>query len=212
MKKIVGLLLGLAMACTAAGAACRSDAPTAGAADLSVLSPLFTVSDDEGHRTVTTLGTLKNASPTCLGDIVIEVKYFDAKQTLIDTVTQPVYGMVVPGEQEVAFRVRDDAARPKAEYASQSVRVVSADPRTGRPGKPQSASSPFVDFLIGWGPMLLLIGAWIFFMQRMKHKDSPQQRTIALIEQQNALFASQVQLLDRLAAAAEQSVPKPPAA
>ena len=47
--------------------------------------------------------------------------------------------------------------------------------------------------------MLLLIGVWIYFMQRMKRKDSPQERTLTLIEQQNTLLAAQVKVLERIA-------------
>ena len=183
-------------------AGCRSDVPSGGAEDLSVVSPTFEVSNDEGQRTVTTLGTLKNASSDCLESVVIEIKYFDAKNALIDTVTQPIYGVVVPPKQEVAFRVRDSAARPKDAYSSQTLRVVSADSRGSRNAKPQS-NSPFVEFLVSWGPMLLLVGVWIFFMQRMKRKDSPQGRTLALFEQQNAILVAQNNLLARIAAATE---------
>lgn len=166
------------------------------------MEPTLSVSESEGQRIVTTLGALKNASSDCLDSIVVEVKYFDSKKTLIDTVTQPLYGVVVPPKQEVAFRVRDAAAQPKESYATQAVRVVSADVRGTRNAK-QPANSPFVDFLVSWGPMLLLIGVWIFFMQRMKRKDSPQGKTLAMFEQQNAILEAQNGILSRIAAAAE---------
>lgn len=157
---------------------------------------------------VTTLGALKNSSADCLEKVVVEIKYFDTKRTLIDTVTQPLYGVVVPAKQEAAFRVRDDAAQSKDAYATQSVRVVSAEVRGSRNTK-QPASSPFVDFLVSWGPMFLLIGVWIFFMQRMKRKDSPQSRTLAMFERQNAILEAQNSLLARIATAAEGKVAGP---
>jgi len=162
------------------------------------------VSDDEHQRTVTTLGSLKNSSGSCVEDIVIEVKYFDAKNTHIDTVTQAVYGLVVRPAQEVSFRVRDSAAKPKEAYASQTARVVSAEVRGGSHNKkPPSIWATITDLLISWGPMLLLMGVWNYFLRKMRAKDSPQARSLALIEQQNALFDSQNKLLERLIVASE---------
>jgi len=152
-----------------------------------------------GSPFVTTIGTIKNASDSPIEDLVIEVKYFDADKKLIDVVTQPVYGLVVPASQEVAFRIRDVADKPKAAYVSNTVRVISAEPRvTQQPRPKQSSFSWIVDLLVSWGPMLLLIAVWIFFMQRMSKKGSPQVRTIELIEKQNAI-------LERLATAVEKA-------
>ena len=196
---LLQLWIGSALACA------KGEGPPGSAEDLKVVDPAFSISDAEGRRTVTTLGSLKNSSTDCLDGIVVEVKYYDTKRGLIDTVTQPLYGVVVPAKQEVAFRVRDDAAQSKDSYAAQTVRVVSADVRGSRNAK-QQANSPFIDFLVSWGPMLLLIGVWIFFMQRMKRKDSPHGRTLAMFEQQNAILEAQNGLLARIAAAAEGKV------
>ena len=148
---------------------------------------------------VTTIGTIKNSSDSLIEDIVIEVKYFNADKKLIDVVSQPVYGLVVPASQEVSFRVRDIADKPKNAYASSSVRVVSAEQRKIQQPKPKQSSFPWTDILISWGPMLLLIAVWIFFMRRMNKKGSPQARTVELIEKQNAV-------LERIASAAEKAI------
>lgn len=184
-------------------AACPSEGPEGDASSLQVISPTFSVSEEEGHRNITTLGTLKNSSGDCLEEIVVEIKFFDASKKLVDTVTQPVYGVVVPAGKDVAFRIRDVAAKPREAYAEQSVRVVSAEPRFSRGGRPQASSYSLQDFAVNWGPMLLLIGVWAFFIARSRSKNSPQGRTLALFEQQNAIFAEQSQLLARLAAAVE---------
>ncbi|HEY9585661.1 MAG TPA: ATP-dependent metallopeptidase FtsH/Yme1/Tma family protein, partial [Candidatus Paceibacterota bacterium] len=34
--------------------------------------------------------------------------------------------------------------------------------------KPEEKQSPWMSLLIGWFPMLLLVGVWIFFMKRMQ--------------------------------------------
>ena len=179
----------------------QSDGPVGSEADLTVLSTSFTVSDEDQRRMVTTLGRLKNASSDCLEEIFLEVKFLDATGGVIDTVTQPAYGLVVPAKGEASFRVRDTASQPKSAYVSQSVRVLAAEAR--RKPVPKTQSSPLVEFLVAWGPMLLLIGVWIFFMQRMKRKDSPQGRSLALIEQQNSILEAQNALLARIAAATE---------
>jgi ATP-dependent Zn protease len=153
---------------------------------------------------ITTLGTIKNASANCLGSIVVEVKYFDANDALIDTITELVNDLVVPSKGEVAFRVRDVASRPKEAYATQKIRVVSALPKGGRTSAPDSMMETIGTYLLSWAPMLLLIGVWIFFMKRMQRTDSPQARTITLIEEQNVLFDAQNKLLTRIAAAVER--------
>src|SRR5258708_36315495 len=126
-----------------------------------------------------TLGALKNSSSTCFNSVVVEVKYFDSKNQLIDSITKELYGVVAPPSQEVAIRIRDEAANPKEAYASQVVRVVDAEPRRASlNAKSQSVGAIAIDYLANWAPMLLLIGVWIFFMQRMKRKDSPQGKTL----------------------------------
>jgi ATP-dependent Zn protease len=138
----------------------------------------------------------------------MEVKYFDADKKLIDVVTQPLYGVVVPPSQEVAFRVRDAADKPKTSYVSNSVRVVSAEQRAPQrqqsseraPQRQQSSQSSFSwsELLISSAPLLLLIGVMLFSIRSM---NSPLIRNVELMEKQNAL-------LERLAVAAEKLAPE----
>jgi ATP-dependent Zn protease len=138
----------------------------------------------------------------------MEVKYFDADKKLIDVVTQPLYGVVVPASQEVAFRVRDAADKPKTSYVSNSVRVVSAEQRAPQrqqsseraPQRQQSSQSSFSwsELLISSAPLLLLIGVMLFSIRSM---NSPLIRNVELMEKQNAL-------LERLAVAAEKLAPE----
>jgi len=165
---------------------------------VSVIGLSLTYSKSEGTSFVTTIGTIKNSSELLIEDLVVEVKYFNADQKLIDVVTQPVYGLVVPASQEVAFRIRDVADKPKAAYVSNTVRVISAEQRATQQSQPAQPSFSWSELLVSWGPMLLLIGVWIIFMRKMNKKGSPQVRTIELIERQNAI-------LERIAAAAEKA-------
>lgn len=165
---------------------------------VSVTDTSISHSQSENTPLVTTIGTIRNASESIVEDIVVEVKYFNAEKKLVDVVTQPLYGIVVPASQEVAFRVRDAADKPKREYAASTVRVVSAEQRVVQQPQPTKSAFSWSDLLVSWGPMLLLIGVWIFFMRKMGKKGSPQLRTVELIEKQNAV-------LERLAVAAEKT-------
>lgn len=199
---VVGLLLSLGSAPCFAGS---SDASNASVQDLSVQDATFDVTSVDNDSYVTTMGSIKNASAACFDELVVEIKYFDANKTLVDTITQPLYGIVVPPSEEVAFRVRDIAAKPKTAYTSQSIRVISAEPRSqGR--NSSGVSSTIAKVLASWGPILLLIGVWVYFMQRMRRKDSPQERTLALIQQQNGILEAQYKVLERLTVAVETMV------
>ena len=185
-------------ACTA------TNSEGASSANLTLSISSLNVSEGKGERMLTTLGSIKNSSGACFDTIVVEVKYYDAKQVLIDTITQTMYDLVVPPTQDVAIRIRDAASHPSDAYASQKARIVSANNRAPRISKTPPAKSMLVEILINWAPMLLLIVVWIFFMLSMKGKNSPQSKTIQLIEQQNEILRSQNALLERIASAAER--------
>ncbi|HLO94279.1 MAG TPA: hypothetical protein VK195_08175 [Burkholderiaceae bacterium] len=97
----------------------------------------------------------------------------------------------------------DGAAKTKEAYVSQEARVVFAEPR-----RPVQKAQPTVwsvlgEVLVSWGPMMLLLAMWALFMRRMRGKDSPQERSIALMQQQVEASAALGQSLQRMAAALE---------
>jgi len=171
---------------------------------LKVSDTTFNFSKEDGHSTITTIGTVKNLSGMRVDELVVEVKYFDQAKRLIDTVTQPLYGVVIPPSQEVSFRVRDAADKSKEAYVSSSVRVVSAEQREVNSPNSKKSSSIWLETFVSWLPMLLLIGVWVFFIKKMNKKDSPQRRTLELIENQNSILSKQLEALDRLASAVEK--------
>ena len=201
------LLSGTALfACSIGANACPEQGDSHNGADhLQVTESSLNFSQDNGEKVITTIGKMKNAAAARAEEIVVEVKYFDAKNRLVDVVTQPLFGVVVPASQEVAFRVRDAADKPKEAYASSTVRVVSAEQRIVRPAKPKQSTFSWTELLVSWAPMLLLIAVWIYFMRKYTRKDSPQRRSVELIEQQNTTLARQLEVLERLAAAAEKA-------
>jgi len=178
-----------------------------------VLNPTFTVgSGDSAPESkavmLTVLGELKNTSKSCIENIIVEVKFFDTQNKLVDANTEPVQGVEVLPGQEVAFRSVVFATRPKGSYSSVTARVVAAEqkitkkPRSAEPERPWLA-----DVFISWFPMLLLIGVWVFIMYRMSNsKKSPQAKSQALVTEQNAILREQLKALERIAASQEARV------
>ncbi|CUI06076.1 hypothetical protein [Massilia antarctica] len=200
-KRIARSACMLAFSTSALACSYHEDSP-ARVDQLAVSNTSLNVSDEP--RMVTSLATLKNASADSVRDVMLEVKYFDANHVLVDTVTQPVDGLFVPASGEVAFRIREVAARAKEAYVSQEMRIISAV--AIKPHSKPSTLSVVLEFLASWGPMLLLIGMFVFFIKRASGKGSLQNRTLALVESQNILLEKKLRLLERLAVAAEAKV------
>jgi len=196
--KSKNIVIGLVLACmTTTAFACADVADSDEAiAKLSVTTTSISYALEEGRGVITTLGTLKNASDACFSQLVAEVKYYDAKGTLIDVVTRPMYGLVVQSSKEVAFRVRDDADKPKDAYASSSIRVIAAEVKNSGKTSP-TQKQYWMDLFVSWGPMLMLIAVWLIFMRRFNGSKSVPQRSLAMLERQ-------VQTLERVALALEK--------
>ena len=195
--------LGLALVCGAglSFAACKGTSASGDASALIVMPTSLVVSDDAGHRIVTSLGSIHNPSGVCFEHLVVEVQYFDAAQAHVDTVTQGM-DVVAPAGEDVAFRIRDDAAREKGAYVSQTMRVVSADPRVRRAAPEQPGV--WLGLFLSWAPMLLLIAVWIFVMRLYLGRKSPSARSAEMLERQSIAIEAQSKLLERIALAMEQ--------
>ena len=173
---------------------------------IKVANTTWSYGEMDGSAAITTMGTLQNSSPAYVSDMVLEVTYRDATGTVIDTVTQRLYGLAIPPAEHMAFRVRDTPDKPKRAYASSTVRVMYAESYGGEPEpEPKSwrqrAPAAALAVLSDWSPMLFMIGVWLLVVRRFAKKKPP---TIALIEEQNAIFAHQLAVLERLAAVAER--------
>ncbi len=172
---------------------------TSGDIDISQLAAKVTsisFSADPRGNTITTFGIIKNASPLCAQDIVVEVKYFDAQGAQVDVTTQTL-GLSLASQQETAFRVRDDADKPREVYATSAIRVISVEPLFGRTSR--GDSSWWFDLLCGWGPTLLFICLVAFLLRRTLGKNSPQRQSLAMVQHQQ-------ETLERIAAALEKRV------
>lgn len=197
------------LACTVALALCAvtaqarcvahlgpSDAdPTALVATPSALSV-----DSEGpRRTIITLGTITNPSGVCFTDLAVEVQYFDAAGQHVDTVVQSLSDVVSPAGGSIEFRVMAPAAKDAKAYATQRVRVVDGSPRWTK--APDPGHGGFVDLLLSWGPMILLIVVWLLVARRYSGPRSIQGRMLPMVEQQTKAQQEQSLALQRIAAA-----------
>ena len=156
---------------------------------------------ERGNPFVATLGTIKNASVACVRNIVVEVKYQDSAGKQVDVVTQTLEDVVVGPGQEVAFRARDVADKPKEAYVTSTVRVISAEPKYT--AEPKQKNPLWLDVFVSWAPMLVLIAAYLISMRKFIGKNSPQ---LQALQRQVTLLERQVEVLDRLAVATEKRV------
>lgn len=175
-------------------------------ASVQIMDAAVKTSKSDGLLFVTVLGTFKNTTESKIDNLVVEAKLTDTGGKVIDVLSQPIYGLVVPAGQQVAFRLQGPAAAAQGAYVGVEARVVSAEAHTSSiPRLDQPETNRFVDFLVSWGPMLLLIAVWIFLARKYSGKGSTQDKMLAAINEQNALLAKQVSAIEIIAAAAHQN-------
>jgi hypothetical protein len=75
---------------------------------------------------ISVVGIIRNDSDVPWEDVFVEVRHFDAAGTMIDADSAEQYRLVAPPRAEVAFRVRTQAIRPQADYATHRVSILSA--------------------------------------------------------------------------------------
>jgi hypothetical protein len=166
--------------------------------------------DEDKHRGIASLGTLKNAGGACFRNILLEANYFDPKGNLVDSVTRRLGTTFVPPKEEVTFRLIGDATRPAESYARQSIRVVAADAdgsaarvdssSENRPPQPKSLGTVVFEFFTAFGPVFLLIFIWWYVTYR-----SRKYSIVAQVQRQTELLGGLCTSLDRIAAAVERN-------
>lgn len=202
MKKLVSLFLILLASNSFALVDSDLKDPSA---SVQIVDAAVNTSKSDGLLFVTVLGTFKNSTESKIDNLVVEAKLTDAGGKVIDVLSQPIYGVVVPAGQQVAFRLQGPAAATHGAYVGVQARVVSAEahtPSTTRTDKPET--NRFIDFLVSWGPMLLLIAVWIFLARKYSGKGSTQDKMLAAINEQNLLIAKQVAAIEIIAATTRQ--------
>jgi ATP-dependent Zn protease len=169
-----------------------------------VLQPTITATKTDGPVLVTVIGTFKNTSPHTVENLVVEAKLTDAQGKVIDVLSQPVYGVTVPSGQEVAFRVQGQAAAPQASYTGVQARVTSGEAHIARQNRAQTKeASPWLDVLVSWGPMILLIVVWVVLARKYSGRGSTQDKMLLAVNEQNTLLARQLSAIEAIAQAAK---------
>lgn len=172
-----------------------------------IVNDRITVKTWESGSYVFTIGEIQNNSDATLDDIIVEARFFDADGELIDVTVERLYSVRVPPAESVAFRLQSLALADQEDYVSHQVRIVSAS--ESRPcaqsasGTPTKNSGLVQQLLISSFPILLLIAVWIFFMRRVGGKNSPQNRSLDLIDRQNEMIEKQSNAIERIASAIE---------
>ncbi len=167
--------------------------------DLAVTATSMDIAEAGNRRLVTTLGAISNSSTGCFDEVVLEVSYFDKSGNLVDTTTQELRGVIALPKKSVNFRIVESLTKPNELYASQKVRLISAENRYSRKSK-QKDESLFQTLLTSFGPMILLILVWIVLQRMYSGKKSQLHQAI---EKQVALGEAQLKVLERMAAALE---------
>lgn len=166
----------------------------------------YSYSENEKCTYISCLGELKNLSENTYEYITIQIQYFNSDGVIIDTVTEELYSHVLPPKEIISFRARDQADKNFEQYKSHKIKITHAEIKYIQDyDSGQSKKNWVLRILISWGPMLLLIFVWIFFIMRMnKNKNSPQVQSVAalkkqieLVEQQNKLFEKLIEAIER---------------
>jgi hypothetical protein len=172
-----------------------------------VVNDRFIVKSWESGSYVFTIGEIQNNIDATLDDIVVEARFFDTDGELIDVTVERLYSLRVPPSETVAFRLQSMALAERDEYVSHEVRLISAS--ESRPCAQSSGTAGTSNFelikklLISSFPILLLLAAWIYFMRRAAGKNSPQNRSLDLIDRQNDMIEKQGSAIERIANALE---------
>ena len=134
------------------------------------------------------LGKFFNKSQYPVHDIVVEAQFLDENGELIDVISESLYSVVVPAENEAAFKIQDMAINTESHYKNYKINILSAEEDKPCAKRNNFTDNPWMKALISWFPFLILIAAWGFFINRSSGKKSPQKKTLLLIEEQNKLF------------------------
>lgn len=171
----------------------------------------YSYSETEGNKaccgTVTALGKATNTSHQKLESPVFEARFFDAEGKLVDAFNDASFGLSLMPGQEIMVRVMDRARHNASHYASAQIRLVSGrfedvKPLSYSADNRSIAMNIMWQLLINWGPMLLLIGAWIWMIRR-SNTSNYQKQWLELVKEQNQSMERQATALEKIAQAQE---------
>lgn len=148
----------------------------------------FEVQDET--RVVSIVGQIKNYSHSYIGDVYVEVQFFNSAGELIDAVNQQLYSLVVPPEDSVAFTVSNIAQRAEGSYSSFKPRVTYAVVKSAYCGSKKKKD--IFKILSDWAPLIgffmLWLAAAVYFQRKASQEAKKSQaKMLSLIEEQNTL-------------------------
>lgn len=150
---------------------------------LKVLESVQSYEQEGDYKTVSVVGKIKNLSSAYINNIIMESQFFNGNGDLIDAVTDQQYSLIVPPNETIAFSISKQAIHKESDYSKSNVRITYAEVKSScNAGK----NSWFLKMLTAWAPLIIIMAAWIIIVIRFQKK-SPQAKTLALVEEQNAL-------------------------
>lgn len=171
--------------------------------EVQVVDASVTTTKTDGELLVTVIGELRNTTNKKIDELIVEAKLMNSSGEVIDVINEPVYGLVIPAGQQVAFRLQAPAATDKNYYSGVKVRVVSGEQRTEKQKQKQKQKLPsrYLEAFITFLPMLIFILVWILMARKYSGKDSNPAKMLIAIYEQNVLLEKQVTALEAIASA-----------
>ena len=93
---------------------------------LVVLDTIQKYSKEDCGTYIVILGKLKNQTDKAWTDLHFEVRFFNDKNELVDTLNSQLYSVVVGPRQESDFRIREKAAAPENQYKRYKIKISKA--------------------------------------------------------------------------------------
>ncbi|TCI03931.1 hypothetical protein EZV61_06975 [Corallincola luteus] len=183
-------------------------------AELTVERSSLIYSENDGAQWVNVVGIINNGNLYPAEEVLVEVSFFDEQGNLIDAVAENLYPLVVPEGEKGTFKVYTLATMPSSSYASHTVRILNSYDiiPSGECSNSTASSdderSPLAAFLVGWGPMIIVVIIWLVVARIYNGKNSPQQKMVDLMELQVKSTEQNNREAKRLADAVEKVVNK----
>lgn len=93
---------------------------------LMVLETTHKYGNDDCGSFIAILGKLKNQSDKTWTDVHFNVKFYNEKDELVDTLNAQLYSIVVAPKKEASFRIREKAAAPAGQYRRHEIIITKA--------------------------------------------------------------------------------------
>lgn len=138
---------------------------------LVVAKPQFIYNSKDGHSTASVFGDIKNNSNNTYERLVLEVRYFDKDNKLIDTVTKDLYDNVFPANNSASFRIISEAIQAKESYITPRIRILSAEIK-----KPCNSKKGIKKFLSDWGGLMVVLSFFSLLIYSARNQQKEQEK------------------------------------